>query len=157
MRNKIINTKLTNNQIGLFYIGQVGYIFKYQNKYIAIDAYLSDYVDRKCCRENVLWKRNYTAPIRAEELDFIDYIFCTHSHFDHADPDTLSVIAKINTKVKFFVPNAIVDIITSYGLEKERIIGMHDGETVRLFEEISATAIKAAHEEFHVDEKTKRS
>ena len=77
---------LTENQIGFFYIGQVGYILKYQGKYIVIDAYLSDYVDRNCCRENVVWGRRYDAPIAAEELDFIDYVFCTHAHFDHADP-----------------------------------------------------------------------
>lgn len=143
---------LTENQIGFFYIGQVGYIFKYQGKYIVIDAYLSDYVDRNCCRENVVWGRRYDAPIAAEELDFIDYVFCTHAHFDHADPDTLSVIAKVNSKAKFYASAGITSLLESYGIESNRIIGMHDGKTLTLCEGITATAIKAAHEEFHIDE-----
>ena len=143
---------LTENQIGFFYIGQVGYILKYQGKYIVIDAYLSDYVDRNCCRENVVWGRRYDAPIAAEELDFIDYVFCTHAHFDHADPDTLSVIAKVNSKAKFYASAGITSLLESYGIESNRIIGMHDGETLTLCEGITATAIKAAHEEFHIDE-----
>ena len=38
----ILNTELTGNQIGIFYLGQVGFLIKYNNKYIVIDAYLSD-------------------------------------------------------------------------------------------------------------------
>jgi len=152
MREKILNTKLLENQIGIFYIGQVGYIIKYRDKYIVTDVYLSDYVDRNCCSENVKWVRRYPAPIVAEELDFIDYVFCTHSHYDHADPDTLSVLAKINKKAKFYVPAAIVETVSSYGVEKERIYGMCDGEKAVLDENISVTALKSAHEDFHIDE-----
>ncbi len=152
MKEKILTTELLPNQIGLFYIGQVGYIIKYREKYIMIDPYLSDYVDRNCCTENVKWVRLYDAPIKASELDFIDYVFCTHAHFDHADPDTISIVANINNKAKFFVSNAIVDIISSYGVDKERICGMHADEKLILNDDISVTALKSAHEEFHTDE-----
>ncbi|MBQ2614201.1 MAG: MBL fold metallo-hydrolase [Clostridia bacterium] len=152
MKEKILNTKLLSNQIGLFYIGQVGYIIKYRETYIMIDAYLSDYVDRNCCSENVKWVRRYDAPVQANELDFIDYVFCTHAHFDHADPDTLSTLSKVNNKAKFFVSNAIVDIIAGYGIDKARICGMHADEMLILNDDISVTALKSAHEEFHMDE-----
>lgn len=152
MRDKILKTELLPNQIGLYYLGQVGYIIKYRDKYIMTDAYLSDYVDRNCCSENVKWVRRYPAPIAAEDLDFVDYIFCTHSHFDHADPDTISTLAKINEKAKFFVSRAIVDTIMSYGVDKERIYGMCDGETAVLDKNISVMALKSAHEDFHIDE-----
>ena len=152
MKEKILNLKLSDNQIGLFYTGQVGYIIKYKEKYIAVDPYLSDYVDQHCCSENVNWKRRYPTPIGADELDFIDYVFCTHSHYDHADPDTLSVIAKANSKAQFFVSEALSGIIAGYGIDKKRICGMHDGEKVKLFCDTSVTALKSAHEEFHTDE-----
>ena len=152
MKSKIINTKLTDSQIGIFYLGQVGFIIKYNNKYIMIDGYLSDYVDRNCCSENVKWVRRYPAPINAEDLDFIDYVLCTHSHFDHADPDTLSKLAEINTKAQFIVPKAIVSTISSYGINADRIISVSDGENISLDDTISATGIKAAHEDFHVDD-----
>ena len=98
MKEKILQTKLLPDQIAFFYIGQVGFIIKFRDKYIMIDGYLSDYVDRNCCREGVTWGRRYPAPIRPEDLDFIDYVFCTHAHFDHMDPDTLSAVARVNTK-----------------------------------------------------------
>lgn len=151
MKNKILNTKLLPEQIGIFYIGQVGFIIKYKEKYIMIDGYLTDYVDRNCSSENVKWIRRYDAPIKAEELDFIDYVFCTHSHFDHADPDTISALLKVNKKAKFYVPQAIVDIIESYGVERDRISGMQDGEEKELCDSISVMALKAAHEIFHTD------
>jgi len=152
MKSYITDTKLSPDQIGIFYLGQTGYLLKYRDKYIIIDAYLSDYVDKHCCTEAVKWVRNYPSPIKPEELNFVDYVFCTHSHFDHADPDTLAPLARINKKAKFYVPAPIVETIRSYGVEAERIYPLHDGENVCLDADISVTAIKAAHEDFHTDE-----
>lgn len=152
MKTNILETELSPKQIALFYIGQVGFIIKYKEKYIMIDGYLSDYVDRNCSNELVKWIRLYPAPIKAEELDFIDYVFCTHAHFDHADPDTLSTLAKINKKVKFFVPDAIRNTIESYGIEKNKITGLNHNEKINLFDDTYVTALKSAHEEFHIDE-----
>ena len=151
MKQKILNTKLLPDQIALFYLGQVGFIVKWQNKYLLIDAYLSDYVDKNCCSDNVKWIRKYPAPISAEELDFIDYVFCTHEHFDHADPETLSTLAQINKKAKYVVSKAIIDTIVSYGVPKENIIGLSCDQRIMLEDNIAVTAIPSAHEEFHVD------
>ena len=96
LRDKILNMELLPNQAALFYIGQVGFIIKYQNTYTMIDGYLSDYVDKNCSSDLVRWERLYPAPIQAENLDFLDFIFCTHAHFDHADPWTLRKIAEVN-------------------------------------------------------------
>lgn len=41
----ILNTKLTDTQVALFYLGQEGFLFKYKETHILIDPYLSDYVD----------------------------------------------------------------------------------------------------------------
>ena len=74
MKEKVLSTKLANGQIALFYLGQVGFLVKYEEKYLLIDGYLSDYVDRNCCSELVKWVRKYPAPIKAEELDFVDFL-----------------------------------------------------------------------------------
>ena len=92
MNQKILNTKLLPDQIALFYLGQVGFIVKWQNKYLLIDAYLSDYVDKNCCSENVKWIRKYPTPITAEELDFIDYVLTAFSAEPHS---IVSIINKI--------------------------------------------------------------
>ena len=151
MKNKILNTKLAENQIGFFYIGQEGYIIKYQNCYYMIDAYLSDYVDRNCSSDEVQWVRNYEAPITAEELDFVDYVFCTHAHFDHADPDTLSILAKINKKAKYIIPTPVADVLKQYGIQETNIIRARDGQELVLGNAI-VTPIPAAHEQLNQDE-----
>ena len=152
MKNKILNTKLLPDMVGIFYTGQVGFILKYNEKYILIDGYLSDYVDRNCCSENVKWVRKYPVPIHPEDLDFIDYVFCTHSHFDHADPDTLSTLAKINNKAKYIVSKGIKDTILSYGIKEDDLLAIDTDVKIQLDNEISATAIPAAHEQLHKDE-----
>ncbi|MBE7021618.1 MAG: MBL fold metallo-hydrolase [Ruminococcaceae bacterium] len=151
MKNVILNTKLLPEQIAFFYIGQTGYIIKYKDTYTMIDGYLSDYVDKNCSNEMVQWIRKYPSPIKPEELNFIDYVFCTHAHFDHADPYTLSEIAKTNTKAKFFVPEPIVNTVADYGIDRSRILPLHDNEALELHSDIRVTAIKSAHEEFHKD------
>lgn len=145
------NLKLYKNQIFLRYLGQVGFIIKYNDRYIMIDGYLSDYVDRNCCSENVKWVRKYAPPIGASELDYIDYVFCTHMHYDHSDPYTLSEVAKASPNAKFFVSAANTEAFANYGIEKNRIIGLKTGSEFSLEKDISVTAIPAAHEELHFD------
>ena len=145
-----IETELTKDQIAIFYLGQVGFIFKYRGKYILIDGYLSDYVDRNCNTDKVKWVRRYPSPISASELDFIDYIFCTHAHFDHADPYTLSQIVEVNQKAKYIVSSAIADTVLKYGVPQNKIIGVKCDEKLALDNDICVTAIPAAHEELHL-------
>jgi len=96
MKKRILETKLAEGQAALFYLGQVGFLIKYDETYILIDGYLSDYVDQNFSTEEVVWKRKYPVPIDPEELDFVDHVFCSHAHSDHTDPWTLSKIAKVN-------------------------------------------------------------
>lgn len=152
MKERIINTNLLPDQAALFYTGQTGFIIKCAEKYILIDGYLTDYVDRCCSSETVKWVRRYPSPITPEELDFIDYVFCTHNHEDHADPETLSAIARVNTKAKFVVSNAITNALCSFGIPSERIIGLKTDARTALDEAVTVTAVPSAHEELHPDE-----
>ena len=151
LKNDILSTELKDNQIAVFYLGQEGFIIKYREKYVLTDGYLSDYVDRNCCNENVIWKRKYPAPMTPEELDFVDYVFCTHSHFDHTDPDTISGMIKNNTKAKFYASAAFSDVLKTYGVDEERIVPVYADKEINL-EEITVTPVPAAHEELNINE-----
>lgn len=160
----ILNTRLTSAQAALFYLGQESFLIKYQEHYLLIDPYLSDYVDQNCCTETVKWQRKYPAPIFAEELDFIDYILCSHEHFDHADPWTLQTLARINPDAKFIIPSPMQDTILSYGVTQEQIIGANADQAISLNmfpskttaeccseSKITVIPIPSAHEELHTD------
>ena len=88
------------------------------NTYILIDPYLSDYADRHFCTEAVQWIRKYPAPIDAGELAFIDYVLCTHNHYDHSDPYTLHTLADVNLNAIFIAPEPIKDTLLSYGIPR---------------------------------------
>lgn len=150
-KNLFFETQLTQNQAALFYLGQEGFLIKYRETYLLIDPYLTDYVDRNCNSGTVQWKRRYPAPIAPEAFDFVDYVFCTHDHFDHADPDSLSAIAKVNKKVKFIAPAPIRDTILSYGVAPDCFIGAKAGELLELNQDCKVLPIPSAHEELHFD------
>lgn len=147
----ITNTSLAPNQVALFYLGQEGFLFKYRNTNILIDPYLSDYVDQNCCSDTVTWIRNYPAPISAGELDFIDYVLCTHTHYDHTDPYTLAILAKMNPNATFIVPDFAKDLVSSYGISPNRIIGAVTTSAIHCGD-CEVFPIPAAHEELHQDE-----
>lgn len=151
LKNNILKTELTEKQVGVWYLGQEGFLFKNKDSYLAVDPYLSDYVDRNCS-EYVNWKRNYEPPITPKEIAFVNVVLCTHSHYDHADPDTLSKIAANNSNTKFVIPAPCVETVAGYGIDKENII------PAKAFEEIDIEGYKiipipSAHEELHSDEK----
>ena len=149
-KNYILDTTINDNQIALFYLGQEGYLFKYKNTHILIDPYLSDYVDKNCCTATVKWVRNYPAPIQAEDLDFIDYVLCTHTHYDHTDPETLSILAKVNPNATFIVPDFAIDLVASYGIACDKIIGAIANNSINCGD-CTVFPIPAAHEELHTD------
>ena len=151
LREQILNTRLLDGQIGIFYLGQESILVKANEKYYLFDAYLSDYVDNNCCSELVKWVRLYDAPISGEELDFVDYVFCSHSHYDHADPITLGAMAKVNSKAKYIVPAPIVDTVASYGVKKEDIVPALAGEKIELCEGVFALPLPSAHEDLVTD------
>ena len=151
MKNKILGTKLAEGQIAIFYLGQESILIKSSEKYLLIDGYLSNYVDKYCSSELVKWERKYPSPISPEELDFVDYVFCTHDHADHTDPETISGIAKVNKKAKFIAPAPYAEKLCDYGVAEDKIIGaVADFELS--FANIKVMPIPAAHEELTCDE-----
>lgn len=150
LREQILNTVLAPGQAALFYLGQLGFLLKYAGRCILIDPYLSDLVDRK----NGFapgWTRNYAVPLQPEALDFVDWVFCTHGHCDHADPETLPIIARVCPKAVFYVPAPIGAQVAGFGIAPERVVGVRAGEVTALADGISVTPFPAAHEQLHRD------
>ena len=151
MKNKILNTKLAEGQIAIFYLGQESILIKSKGKYLLFDGYLSDYVDKNCGSETVKWVRRYPAPVSGEELDFVDYVFCSHAHYDHTDPWTLSAIAKVNKKAKYIIPAPNVQKVIGYGVSADDIIPAYADVSIEL-EDAFVTPVPAAHEELTLNE-----
>lgn len=146
---KILSTPLHSSQVGIWYLGQEGILLKSDDRYLAVDLYLSDYVDRNCS-QLVQWERLYAPPIAPSALTFLDVVLCTHSHCDHADPDTLSQLAKANPTTKFVIPAPEIACLTACGIPMERIIPAVAFVPIRLAG-FCITPIPAAHETLQPD------
>lgn len=146
----ILSCQLTDCQAAIWYLGQEGILLKFQNHYLAVDPYLSDYVDRNCS-QLVAWKRAYAPPISPDGLNFLDVVLCTHAHFDHADPDTLPVIAKANPETRFVVPAPELDTIAAYGIDRRQLIPAYADSPISIAA-FTITPIPSAHEVLHTDE-----
>lgn len=154
LKSKILSSRPGKGQAAIFYLGQETILIKAAGKYFLFDPYLDDYVDRNFSTEAVVWKRNYPSPIDPGELDFIDYVFCSHAHGDHTDPETLTAIAAASPKAVFIGGNPVCRGYSHLcGIDESRILRVKADAPVRLGEGISVTAIPAAHEQLHPDGK----
>ena len=146
----IKNLRLKRREVAVSYLGQEGFLIKSENRFILIDGYLTDYVDKHCNTDVIKWVRRYPAPIKPEELDFVDVVMCTHSHYDHADPDTIKGILSVNEKAVFIAPVPEIGLFEIYGVPKDRIIGASVYKKFD-FGFMQVEPIAAAHEEFHIE------
>ena len=149
LAENIVKCELGEKQTAVWYLGQEGFLLKNRGKYAVVDPYLSDYVDKNCC-QYVKWVRKYPAPIGGGELDFIDTVICTHPHYDHTDPWTLTAIAAVNTKAVFIVPAPSADTAASYGIDRKRIIAARADMKIEI-SGLTITPVPAAHETLHID------
>ena len=95
---QIADTRPPASGIGIFWIGQAGFILRGQRTTLAIDAYLSP-------RDT----RRFDAPVAAAELGFVDAFLATHQHRDHLDLPQWPAFAAAAPRARFVVPAPIVD------------------------------------------------
>ena len=78
----------------LYWIGQAGFLIKTaDDKLILVDPYLSDAVYNETKEKNgYAFKRMAPALFEADEIE-ADWIFCSHEHGDHVDPDAIATLA----------------------------------------------------------------
>lgn len=149
--DSIRKTSLTDRQAAVYFLGQEGVLLLHGGCTLVIDPYLTDYVDRNCCSPAVQWKRLYPAPMAPEDLAGVNYVLCTHEHYDHADPDTLSRLAAVSPETRFIVPAPVHAAVASYGIPEERIIDAEADQPISCGA-FRVIPVPAAHEEFHQDE-----
>ena len=84
---KIENLIVPEGKIACFWLGQAGFVFKAPDgKKIAVDPYFSD-----CCERYFGFKRIMPPVMNADDVEF-DYLFVSHAHYDHFDPDSVPLM-----------------------------------------------------------------
>lgn len=127
------------------HLGQAGYSVETENIRILIDPYLSYSVD-----DGDKWIRKYAPPVLPSEVTDADFVFMSHDHLDHVDPETLLGIAEASPNCSFAASAAFaVDRLTEIGIAEDRIIPLESDVAVRIGNGVTVTPIPAAHEELH--------
>ena len=119
-------------ELGIFWLGQNSYVLKTASGgLIAIDPYFS-----RTPRFSYVHER---PPIRPEDVR-VDYVFCTHDHVDHTDPETLTRIAQHAPHTVFFGPRESCERFQAIGISPQRVTQLHPNEPLAL-EEFTVTPL----------------
>jgi len=112
----------------IWFLGQNSFVLKGSDGFtIAIDPYLSDWCATRGTSTGPTAKsRLFPPPLGPAELD-ADLVLLTHSHCDHADPETLAVLAK-NARIRVAGPVDALKIAAEAGFAPERLRTVHAGE-----------------------------
>lgn len=143
---EISESRLPEDLVALWYIGQMGMVMKWGQTVIYMDPVLGDLKG-----EDGKTRRNYLPPFSGKEAK-ADYIFCSHDHLDHIHPETIKDMAMANPNLKVAVPAPLSDRIRSLGVEPERILSLTDGKEYDLDGQIRVRGVATAHETYETDE-----
>jgi len=135
-----IKQEIGKGSVGIWWIGQGGFIFKSSDgKIIIADPYLSNSVEKE-----VGLKRLVEIPVEPESL-IADLLLCTHDHLDHSDPDTLKNIDLKKIK-RIAGPGSVYRKCRSFNLPENKMSIIERGEE-KSYGGIKARAIFAKHTE----------
>lgn len=144
---EIETTRLEETAVAIWYLGQASMMIKFRSTVILIDPHLEDSLSKRAKNPCI---RNYPSPLDPALLDFVDYIFLTHTHADHLEPATILKIAACNPKVKYIIPHPEQRVLQELGIDTAKIIGAKAGEALMLGN-LTCIPIPAAHYEIRRD------
>jgi L-ascorbate metabolism protein UlaG (beta-lactamase superfamily) len=147
------NKSIPSDEIHIAWIGQAGFIFKFKDKLMIIDPYLSDHLSKKYKGKLFPHIRLMEIPISPEKIVNVDYIISSHAHSDHMDPETLTILSDNNQDCKIIVPAAEVEEAINRGVKRHQITPANDQKSIFLEDEIKITGIASSHEDLKINEK----
>jgi L-ascorbate 6-phosphate lactonase len=119
LMDEIRHYPVARGTAALWWLGQNGFLFKTsEGTVVATDLYLSN----SCAAlapPGMDLSRQVPVLIPPEEID-VDIYVCTHSHTDHADPETIARLRHKDT-MRFVGPHQACDVFRQCGVESGRI------------------------------------
>ncbi len=138
MMEKILRTEVTQGGLGIWWIGQGGFVFKTSGgRIVMVDPYLS------FSMQGVTYIHPELA-LRPESVR-ADFVLCSHDHMDHTDEPTLTAIARSDEATTFYGPPLSTKRMRAFGIAPERMTTIERGDVLRLDETISVEAVYAHH------------
>ena len=115
----------------VWFLGQNGFLLRDSTgPLVAVDAYLSNSCAATFAHLPFRLDRQLPVFIEPEDLD-VDIFLCTHSHQDHADPETIARL-RLTRDTLFVGPWDVQPIFTRCGVRDSHRRLLHPGETIDL-------------------------
>lgn len=140
------------NSFHLWWLGQSGFLLKWNGLHFLMDPYLSDSLTKKYEGTPKPHIRMTERVVDPQKLDFIDVVSSSHNHTDHLDGETLGPILSRNPGTEFIIPEANREFVSSrLNCALDFPIGMNEGQQISL-KGFQVNAVPAAHESVERDE-----
>jgi L-ascorbate metabolism protein UlaG (beta-lactamase superfamily) len=140
-------------KVELTFLGQAGFLVRFGNIRLLIDPYLSNYVVDGGIGPATLFSREFPPPILAAKLPKVKFIFLTHDHADHCDPETILPVYAANPRVKFICPRPVAQHLEKLGVKQHNIL-VPETLTLNQAEGMDFYAVPAAHYGLDKDSET---
>jgi L-ascorbate metabolism protein UlaG (beta-lactamase superfamily) len=146
-------TLLGQGQVAVWWLGQSGYALKTRSLLWYVDLYLSEHLTHKYADTPKPHIRMTEAPLHGGDLREVTWVFASHKHSDHLDPETLPALFSANPTACLVLPAALIPHAEGLGLPRPRLFGLRGDDTLTLGE-LTIHAIPAAHPTFDYDPAT---
>lgn len=90
----------------LWWLGQSGFLLKWNGEYLLMDPYLSDSLTEKYAETDKPHVRMSERVIDPSRLEFVKVVTSSHNHTDHLDGPTLRAIAEAAGGIELVLPEA---------------------------------------------------
>jgi L-ascorbate 6-phosphate lactonase len=122
-------------------LGQSGVRLQLPGGIAYIDPYLSDSVALRYGSE---FSRLLPPPFEPSAVVDANWVFITHDHLDHCDPETLVPVAAASNSCQFIGPPTVVGLLQEWGVSAQRLVLAPDHWLV-LSKHLRVRAVPAAH------------
>jgi L-ascorbate metabolism protein UlaG (beta-lactamase superfamily) len=141
------------DRLNLWWLGQSGFLVRWQGHHLLIDPYLSDTLTEKYKSADKPHLRMTERVVAPEKLSFTEVVTSSHNHTDHLDAGTLLPLLQANPTLEVIVPAANIHFAADrLQVRSDRLTPIHaDGAPVSSGPFVFY-AIPSAHESLQTDE-----
>jgi len=117
----------------LWWLGQSGFLVRWQDRSLIFDPYLSDSLTRKYEKTDKPHTRMTGRVVAPERLGPVQVATSSHNHTDHLDAETLGALWLTNPEMKLVLPAANIPFAADrLGVAPEKFVGLDDGLCVEV-------------------------
>ncbi len=135
-----------------WWLGQSGFLIKWNGRYLLFDPYLSDSLTKKYANTDKPHVRMSERAIEPHRLDFVDLVTSSHNHTDHLDAETLLPMMQANPDMKILVATANRAFAADrLNFDPDSLVALDAGQSAAV-QGFQLTAVPAAHEALERDD-----